>query len=416
MNTREELSRTAAEYVLGTLDGGERAAFKDWMAQDPDVAALVRLWERRFAPLLELSAPARVPATLLDDILSKLPLDLPARTLEPEPADVATEEARPDLSAAAPERDTADPGDGCELDGREPERDPAETPADVPPDSAESDVSLAAAEPQTDLSKPGEPSAPAAPSTEAPKADAEREPPPAPAAPDGVSGDAQAPSEGEAVSPEVASSLAPSAPGPAENGTPREAAPVAPIRADAPPSLPPAEPQTGRGWRRLTALLFILLLLGTGGFVYREMHRPEPQAPPAAEPAVVALAPAPFPEPPAPPAPVEEVADAFAVLGPQPAPAIGLTFDVDSGTVSVLKLPAPPAEGMRYDLWVLTQQDGPRRLASFRETGDVESQAVRELDKARLADTFLIITQEPETQAGPVPTGAPVFAGMAVAR
>lgn len=41
----------AAEYVLGTLDADERAAFERERAADPAAEAAVRAWERRLAPL-----------------------------------------------------------------------------------------------------------------------------------------------------------------------------------------------------------------------------------------------------------------------------------------------------------------------------------------------------------------------------
>jgi len=41
----------AAEYVLGTLDAAERAAFAERLARDPRARQAVRAWERRLAPL-----------------------------------------------------------------------------------------------------------------------------------------------------------------------------------------------------------------------------------------------------------------------------------------------------------------------------------------------------------------------------
>jgi anti-sigma-K factor RskA len=59
----------AAEYVLGTLDAGERAAFAREAARDPAVQARIRAWERRLGPLAETVAaetpPPRVRAALL---------------------------------------------------------------------------------------------------------------------------------------------------------------------------------------------------------------------------------------------------------------------------------------------------------------------------------------------------------------
>ncbi|MFC6390368.1 anti-sigma factor [Methylorubrum zatmanii] len=50
----------AAEYVLGTLDAGERAAFERERAVDPAAEAALRAWERRLAPLA-LAAPEIEP-------------------------------------------------------------------------------------------------------------------------------------------------------------------------------------------------------------------------------------------------------------------------------------------------------------------------------------------------------------------
>ncbi|MCJ2125982.1 anti-sigma factor domain-containing protein [Methylobacterium sp. J-077] len=51
----------AAEYVLGTLDPGERAAMAGALATDTAVAARVRAWERRLSPLLH-AIPAATPS------------------------------------------------------------------------------------------------------------------------------------------------------------------------------------------------------------------------------------------------------------------------------------------------------------------------------------------------------------------
>ena len=59
----------AAEYVLGTLDPGERAAMTDARATDAEAAGRVRAWERRLSPLLSaippVAPPPRVRAALL---------------------------------------------------------------------------------------------------------------------------------------------------------------------------------------------------------------------------------------------------------------------------------------------------------------------------------------------------------------
>lgn len=47
----------AAEYVLGTLDNEDRRRVRARCAAEPQFAALVRMWERRLAPLHELAVP-----------------------------------------------------------------------------------------------------------------------------------------------------------------------------------------------------------------------------------------------------------------------------------------------------------------------------------------------------------------------
>ncbi|MDF2599708.1 MAG: hypothetical protein K0Q54_2531 [Methylobacterium brachiatum] len=59
----------AAEYVLGTLDPGERAEMARAITTDAGAAARVRAWERRLSPLLSaippVAPPPRVRAALL---------------------------------------------------------------------------------------------------------------------------------------------------------------------------------------------------------------------------------------------------------------------------------------------------------------------------------------------------------------
>jgi anti-sigma-K factor RskA len=51
----------AGEYVLGTLEAGERAAAEEFAAKEPGFAAAVIAWERRFAPLNELIVSVAPP-------------------------------------------------------------------------------------------------------------------------------------------------------------------------------------------------------------------------------------------------------------------------------------------------------------------------------------------------------------------
>jgi anti-sigma-K factor RskA len=58
----------AAEYVLGTLDAGERARAQALAAMDPGFAAAVRGWERRLGELNVLVAAVEPPPELWDRI------------------------------------------------------------------------------------------------------------------------------------------------------------------------------------------------------------------------------------------------------------------------------------------------------------------------------------------------------------
>lgn len=82
MMTPDDIRRLAATFVLGTLDGEERAQARALLAEDPDVAASVRLWEDRLAPLHVLSPAVRPPEGLWDEVLAALPVPEPEPVLE----------------------------------------------------------------------------------------------------------------------------------------------------------------------------------------------------------------------------------------------------------------------------------------------------------------------------------------------
>ena len=47
----------AAEFALGTLDGGERATLAARRLREPDLDAAIEAWEQRLAPLSEAAPP-----------------------------------------------------------------------------------------------------------------------------------------------------------------------------------------------------------------------------------------------------------------------------------------------------------------------------------------------------------------------
>lgn len=64
----DERDLRAAEYVLGTLPGAERAAFEHEMEHDPILRALVTAWERRLDPLADDAAAVAPSPTLWTSI------------------------------------------------------------------------------------------------------------------------------------------------------------------------------------------------------------------------------------------------------------------------------------------------------------------------------------------------------------
>lgn len=64
MTDEPEIDMLAAEYVLGTLPAGERAAVALRARHDKPLAAAIEAWERRLSPLTETITPREVPGHL----------------------------------------------------------------------------------------------------------------------------------------------------------------------------------------------------------------------------------------------------------------------------------------------------------------------------------------------------------------
>jgi anti-sigma-K factor RskA len=75
MTERDEIDVLAGEYVLGTLDGPERAAAQAQRRRDPTLEAAILAWEERLAPLADWVPPVRVAKGMLARIEAKLPVD-----------------------------------------------------------------------------------------------------------------------------------------------------------------------------------------------------------------------------------------------------------------------------------------------------------------------------------------------------
>lgn len=62
----------AAEYALGTLEAGERAALVARRLREPDLDAAIRAWEARLSPLAEATPPLAPPTDFLPAIEARI--------------------------------------------------------------------------------------------------------------------------------------------------------------------------------------------------------------------------------------------------------------------------------------------------------------------------------------------------------
>ena len=100
MTELEHTDALAAEYVLGTLDAGERAQARALLNVDPGFVAKVQFWERRLGELHTMVEPVEPEPGLWLRIKARMtepqaePVSLPEpENLEPPPAAVAAEVA-----------------------------------------------------------------------------------------------------------------------------------------------------------------------------------------------------------------------------------------------------------------------------------------------------------------------------------
>jgi hypothetical protein len=97
----------AGEYVLGTLDAGERAQTRALLGTDRDFAVKVELWERRLGELHLMVEPVEPDAAIWIRIKAKLPGGRPPEPQmpagpAPEPQMPAAPPPEPDLPATPP--------------------------------------------------------------------------------------------------------------------------------------------------------------------------------------------------------------------------------------------------------------------------------------------------------------------------
>jgi anti-sigma-K factor RskA len=72
MTDDKDIDGLAGEYVLGTLDAGERASVAARRQREPLLNAAILDWERRLGPLTDLVAPVTPPTDLLRKIEARI--------------------------------------------------------------------------------------------------------------------------------------------------------------------------------------------------------------------------------------------------------------------------------------------------------------------------------------------------------
>ena len=72
MSLSPEDDFSAAEYALGTLDPGERAAIAARRQREPELDEAIRAWEERLSPLAEAVPPIEPPRDYLAEIEARI--------------------------------------------------------------------------------------------------------------------------------------------------------------------------------------------------------------------------------------------------------------------------------------------------------------------------------------------------------
>jgi len=72
MTDDKDIDGLAGEYVLGTLDAGERASVAARRLREPALNATILDWERRFGPLVETATPVTPPTNLFSKIEARI--------------------------------------------------------------------------------------------------------------------------------------------------------------------------------------------------------------------------------------------------------------------------------------------------------------------------------------------------------
>jgi anti-sigma-K factor RskA len=338
----------AAEYVLGTLGGDERAEAQALIAIDPAFADVVRGWERRLGELSAMVDPVEPPADMWDRIKAGVAI-ADRSTASTPPAPEAPKPAPPEL--------------------------PTPPVPDVPKTAAVQPPDLAQAEPPPPPLPPPPVEAAAAPAVEAP---------PIP----------------EVPAPAVKAAVEPPAPVTAAAERPSSVAPpVVVSRARETDGEVVQLRRRVTRWQSATALIGALAACFAAVVLVRETN---PSLLPAAlqpKPKIVEVVrtvEVPSPRP----------AEFVAIFQKDDAsPAFLLTFDLDKRMLTVSRVGAEPQAGKSYELWLVSDKfPAPRSLGVVGSAAYTVKQPAAEYDPVVINRATYAISLEPE---GGSPTGAP---------
>jgi hypothetical protein len=141
MSETGDLDTLAAEYVLGTLDGPERAQAQAVLGVDEAFAAKVRIWERRLGELHLMVEPVEPDGGIWERIKGKMPAPEPSQEPAPPPEPEQTEPKEP-VPATAADTTSAAPAVGAV---------PIPSPVTVPPTLPTAPILSPSAEPVAKL-------------------------------------------------------------------------------------------------------------------------------------------------------------------------------------------------------------------------------------------------------------------------
>ncbi len=94
MTERDDIDMLAAEYVLGTLDAGERTSVEARRLREPALEAALAAWGDRLAPLDATTPPVAPPADVLARIERRLNAAMPVGSLPASNAEIIQLTAR----------------------------------------------------------------------------------------------------------------------------------------------------------------------------------------------------------------------------------------------------------------------------------------------------------------------------------